>query len=263
MESEGRDVGKYNYSQPVTYAQALKGKTPAQATSREYAPLDWSLVDVAAMIERHTSTKLAGKGHHTQLVGACPFDDCPIDTDGFIVWPGGSTKSTDKSIVHYYCRGCPPDRRSGDLIKLLRLLYPDWTFQRTLIEIGLRDEDGNDAVGPRVAPRVASENVFLSEQLGMLQGYYHDMQIALAKYECPQLYLLSRGMSLEDAQRAGLGYFPTLEETRRKSDDPHVARWAGRLIFPLAGVGSNITFAGRTLLLWQKGMTPEQHKSVI
>lgn len=258
-------MGKY--SKPVTYTRK-QGKSSAQAsepaTKKEYAPLDWTRVDVAAMIERHTSTKLSGKGHHTQLVGACPFDDCTSDTDGFIVWPNGSNRSTDKSVIHYYCRACPEDRRSGDLIKLLRLLYPDWTFQRTLIEIGMRDEEGNETQGPPVEPRAASDSVWLSEQLEMLQGYYHDTQIALAKYERPQLYLLTRGISLDDARAYGIGYFPTIEETRRKADDPHVARWAGRLLFPLSGPrSSSLTFEGRTLMLWQEGMTPEQHKRAI
>lgn len=255
-------MGKY--STPVTYAHK-QGKVPAQATKREYAPLNWTRVDVAAMIERHTSTKLSGKGHHTQLVGACPYPDCSVDDNGFVVWPNGSKQSTEKSMHHFYCRGC---KRSGDLIKLLRDLYPDWTFTRTQVEIGMIDEEGNATQGPP-ASRVASEEeqrraAWLAKQLEMLQAYYHDVQVALAKYERPQKYLLSRGISLDDALRYGLGYFPTIAETRRKADDEHVEKWAGRIIFPLSGPrSSSLTFEGRTLLLWQEGMTPEQHKRAI
>ena len=130
-------MGKY--SQPVNYGRKPYGNTPAQAaTKREYAPLNWSRVDVVAMIERHTSTRLSGKGHHTQLVGACPYPDCSVDENGFIVWPTGSKQSTAKSMRHFYCRGC---KRSGDLIKLLRDLYPDWTFTHTQFEIGTKHKD--------------------------------------------------------------------------------------------------------------------------
>lgn len=251
-----------------------KTNHPARAQTLEFGPLDWSRVDVAAMIERHTETRLSSKEHRTQLVGPCPFyylGMCTGDTDGFVVWPHGSPRSTERSTVHYMCRNCPEDRKSGDLIKLLRLLHPDWTFKRAQIEIGMIDEDGNVPQDLPVSERLMSPEdlayaAWTKEQLEMLLGYYSDFQRAITRYERPQKYLLSRGISLADAQVYGLGYFPTREESGHKIDDQHIKvinKWMGRIIFPLGSQRRDLTFEGRTLELWQEGMSPSEHKKAI
>lgn len=247
------------YSTPIAYQSTRSHSKTAQAGQRaqvkkEYPALDWARVDVASEIERHTSTRLNKKGN-TQLVGSCPFDDCSVDEDGFICWPGMS-----KNGQHFYCRGC---RRSGDLIHLLRELK-GWDFQRTLVEIGMRDEDGQAVHVSKHAskPRSQAEQ-WMSDQLDMLTLYYPEMQKALLTFERPKQYLASRGISLEDAQRYGLGYFPLSDEAGHKVEDPHLKGWFGRLIFPLSAPEKGITFAGRTLQLWQAGMGTAEHKQAI
>lgn len=143
--------GKYPRLNETTPArqQVEQPEKFTDSDDKAYPALDWSRVDVAAAIERHTSTRLRKEGN-TQLVGACPFDDCSVDDDGFICWPNKS-----KHGQHFYCRGCD---RSGDLIKLLRELK-GWTFQQTLIEIGMRDANDNDRPVSRHSSPVGKQNI--------------------------------------------------------------------------------------------------------
>src|SRR5437667_12857296 len=69
-------------------------------------------LDIPAEVERHTNTRLHSVTRGKQYGGACPFEDCPVDRDGFMVWPVLTPRGK-----HYYCRGC---RRSGDILKLVQ-----------------------------------------------------------------------------------------------------------------------------------------------
>ncbi len=88
---------------------------------------DFVHLDIPSVVEQHTSTRLyPGR---TQCSGACPFDDCPGDTDGFIVF-----YELSKQGRHYYCRTC---KRSGDIVKLLQDIKGiSFSEARTLLEIG-------------------------------------------------------------------------------------------------------------------------------
>jgi predicted Fe-S protein YdhL (DUF1289 family)/5S rRNA maturation endonuclease (ribonuclease M5) len=246
-------MGKY--STPAMFKGA-----PARADSRqvkkEYPPIDWARIDVISEIERHTSTRLHKQGK--QWCGACPFEDCSVDEDGFIVFPDLSKRSK-----HYYCRGC---RRTGDLINLLEELR-GWSFLEAMQAIGLL-EDAPDRARrqrPKSPARARQEENERrqAEQINMLRHLYPRMQAALLTYERPRVYLAARGILLEDAARYGLGYIPTMQETG-KAVSNELARWQGRLIFPLTSPGDDgLTFAGRTLELWHPGMSPAQHKAAI
>jgi hypothetical protein len=64
--------------------------------------LNFSYVDVVGAVELYTSTRLRPASRTgKQWVGACPYDDCLVDDDGFVVWPDLTTRGR-----HYYCRGC-------------------------------------------------------------------------------------------------------------------------------------------------------------
>ena len=79
---------------------------------RERLEAAFYTLDIPAEIERHTSTRLHSITRGKQYGGACPFPDCSVDTDGFMVWPVLTPRGK-----HYYCRGC---KRSGDILKLVR-----------------------------------------------------------------------------------------------------------------------------------------------
>src|SRR5438445_11978543 len=80
---------------------------------RERLAAAFLALDIPAEIEHHTSTRLhralkSGK----QYGGACPFEECSVDTDGFMVWTVLRPRGR-----HYYCRGW---KRSGDILKLVQ-----------------------------------------------------------------------------------------------------------------------------------------------
>src|SRR5438270_2134987 len=105
--------------------------------------LDFSSLDIIAEVERHTSTRLhptsrTGK----QFSGACPYDDCSVDTDGFTVWPHLTERG-----CHYYCRGC---RRAGDIVKLIRDIR-GYSFKQALDVLSIASP-----YGPRASSQTFS-----------------------------------------------------------------------------------------------------------
>jgi|SRR5450755_3533243 len=232
-----------SYSTPATFAGQ---KT--KSAKKQYAPLDWSLVDVVSVIEQHSSTRLNGTRSGKQYNGACPFSDCLVDTDGFIVWPDLS-----KHGQHYWCRGCG---RTGDLINLLRELH-GWSFTQAKSVIF-----GSESVAAPGATRCQIEARERQEEVELLRHLYPRMRAAIGQYERPQAYLRERGITLEQAQAYGLGYVPFTSETPDKQPVQGVLnRWQGRIIFPLGDASGELTFAGRTLHRWMRGMSPDQHKA--
>src|SRR5579884_3656255 len=95
-------------------------------------------LDIYTEVEKHTSTRLYPARNGKQANGACPYDDCLADENGFIVW----RELTDKDC-HFYCRQC---RRGGDIVKLVRDTN-GWTFAQAcqaLVIPNPYQEDGDE-----------------------------------------------------------------------------------------------------------------------
>lgn len=92
-----------------------------------------------------------------------------------------------------------------------------------------------------------------------LQAIYGRTKLALRK-DRPRAYLAQRGIDFDLAESYGLGYIPTLADTRNMTNEQVklLGKWFDRIIFP-AGNG----FIGRTLFLWEDGMTEDEHKKAI
>lgn len=239
------------------YSAPAQDKKPAE--KKKYPPVDYSSVDVYSMVELHTSVRLS-KGKKSRN-GRCPYPGCTSTHDSFVVY--ADIEQTDKHI-HYWCRKCG---RTGDLIQLLRDMN-NWTFPEARKELGMLGN--NEQASVRYSSRQAELRKREEEQrkrdreeLEMLRHLYPHMQAALAKYPRPQAYLSERGITLEQALEHGLGYIPFESETGGRGVDPELKRWTGRIIFPLTGEGDGMTFAGRTLALWKRGMSPDEHKKLL
>lgn len=74
-----------------------------------------------------------------------------------------------------------------------------------------------------------------------------------------QTYLAERGIPLEFAERAGMGYIPA---DARLGQTGLSAKWRDRLIFPL-GSPAGVGYIGRALHLWQPGMDEDTHKALL
>jgi len=231
--------------------------------------IDFSALDIVAEMEQHTSTRLhpasrTGK----QWVGACPYDDCSVDTDGFIVWP----QLTERGC-HFHCRGC---LRSGDIIKLIREIK-GLSFSQALDLLGLENpyhagggKGGSLAqlgrAGLPELPRtpLPAISAWSKEELALLTHYYPLMQRTLDSAR-PRAYLAQRGIPLEVAVEMGLGYIPAMSEIEKLGQEDAEGqrlpgKWCDRIIFPLQGYQGEQGFAGRALFLWDPGMDEHEHK---
>lgn len=214
-------------------------------------------LDIPAEVERHTSTKLRpGSRSGKQWVGACPYEDCSVDDNGFMVWPELTTRGR-----HFYCRGC---RRSGDIVKLL-MDIKGYRFPQAceLLEISLTGTTPSAASGARVK-RVAAPTSDQAREREVLQALYHQARGYLA-HKRARAYLAARGVPYELAVALGLAYLPPFSDipSERVNDAIRSMRaWFDRLIFPLtsaAGPG----FTGRALAYWQEGMNEDDHKELL
>ncbi len=79
-----------------------------------------------------------------------------------------------------------------------------------------------------------------------------------------QAYLLTRGISLEGASEAGVGYLPRYLLNAPDMQPHHalLSRWTERLLFPLRSPTGN-GFIGRSLWRWQVGMDENIHKALL
>jgi DNA primase len=215
--------------------------------------LDFSILDIPAEVERHTSTRLhptsrSGK----QFSGACPYDDCSVDTDGFTVWQ----ELTDRGR-HYYCRGC---RRSGDIVRLIRDIK-GFTFKQACEELGLTSPyvpgTGNQTTLPAASTK--RNTPAPSQDCLILRELYPRARLALNQPRV-KAYLAQRGIPYALACELGLAYIPPFDlatDARRALDG-----WQDRIVFPLTsrqGQG----FTGRALALWEPGMDENEHKRLL
>ncbi len=121
-----------------------------------------------------------------------------------------------------------------------------------------------DLLKPR--PRaVTKAEEWQQEERSLLTNLYPRMQAALASSERAQAYLYERAIPLNVAQAAGVVYLPpsALKSPDLQAQQPHVAKWADRLIFPLWASDGRRGYAGRTLRLWKPGMDENEHKRLV
>ncbi len=102
------------------------------------------------------------------------------------------------------------------------------------------------------------------EELAALQAFERPMRASLGHSKRARAYLRERGIPLEVARAAGVGYLePVLFEQLMTADQRELLqRWAERLIFPLnslAGQG----YIGRSLWHWKPGMHENEHKALL
>ncbi len=104
-----------------------------------------SSLNVVGVFQRYTCLSPAS---HTgkQWQGACPFSDCSVDDDGFVVWPVLTARG-----CHYYCRGCG---RAGDVLSFV-CAYEGISRRRACELLGIPyDETSSldDLALPKIAP---------------------------------------------------------------------------------------------------------------
>lgn len=267
-------MGKY--SEKVTFAgQRRRDPAPVSPAGQtepeqeEGKKTNWGeivdkQVDVVQAMMEHAGVVFAKKQDaHSQLRAKCPYPGCTPTNSCLSVWP---TRS--KYGQHYHCRECGA---TGDIIKLLQDVK-GWTFVEVLKQLGIKDQ-GDDQDQGRAAREPEAMEEFrarererrerLAQQLDALRHAYTFglMQANVLKYARPGAYLAERGFTLEQAQHLGIGYIPAPHETGEEANALLWA-WQGRIIFPLTG-RDGLTFAGRTLALWEPGMTPDAHKAAI
>ena len=256
--------------------QALTDEQKQRA--RELLAESFYNLDIFSLVETYTATRLTPMRSGRQATGACPFDDCPGDHDGFIVFP---TLSNQRK--HFFCRTC---HRSGTILDLVKEIR-GVSFAQACELIGIenpykqvRDEQGPGEPRP-VDPRVAAARERRrqqdmrrreqeQEELNTLILLYPRMQALLLKHERPQLYLNERAIPLEVASTLGLAYIPPFDEIHitaksedeRKKQVTFFQQWQDRIIFPLtsrAGAG----FSGRALAAWSPGVDELAHKATL
>src|SRR5882762_588064 len=215
-------------------------------------------IDIPAEVEHHTSTRLhrilkSGK----QYGGACPFEDCSVDSDGFTVWPALTPRGR-----HYYCRGC---KRSGDILKLVQDIK-GLGFSDACKELGIpnpySDEDpGDNFSKPRVKRRVPKAEKWQLDELEYLNILYPRARIALRR-DRARAYLAERTIPFELAQTQELGYIPALSEVTHVTPEiERFSRWCDRIIFPICTPDGTLGYCGRSLYLWTPGMDEDEHKA--
>src|SRR6266568_5050524 len=216
-------------------------------TAKHFAHLD-----IPTEVERHTGTKLRPHSRSgRQWVGACPYQDCSVDDNGFMVWPD----LTDRGR-HYYCRGC---RRAGDLVQLLRDIR-GYSFHQAceVLEI-ISPYHGNGIPVPAL-PRVPRQPPVPGKDCLVLRAIYPRARLAL-KHPRASAYLAARGIPFDLADELGVAYIPPFDAAESE-EQRAIAAWTDRLIFPLsspAGQG----FTGRSLLYWTPGMDEYEHKQLL
>ena len=102
------------------------------------------------------------------------------------------------------------------------------------------------------------------DELAALLSLSRQTRAALVHSKRARAYLYERGIPLEVALTAGVGYLPPdmlyMPELKEKREI--LRRWAERIIFPLtspAGKG----YIGRSLYQWQPGMDENAHRSLL
>lgn len=207
-------------------------------------------LDIPAEVERHTNTRLSRPDSKKQFNGACPYDDCSADSNGFIVFP----ELTERGY-HFHCRQC---KRTGDILDLIRDIK-GLNFSQACRELGIPNpykEDGDIDDVPHVSKRAPNVSERQKEELRVLHAVYPHAQLALQN-ERARAYLAERSIPFELAQEYGLGYIPD----RAGGIDEKFSKWLDRIIFPVFTPSGEVGYCGRSLFLWAPGMDEDTHKA--
>jgi len=211
---------------------------------------DFVHLDIPTEIERHTSTRLHPTGK--QWIGACPFDDCSVDHDGFIVW---DELARSKNKRHYYCRGC---NRSGNIVKLLQEINEiDFYEACKLLQIG----DPEAMSKPRPKRPKSNMEIWDEKQVAWLNEHYGAFTYYATSHPNAVAYFAQRCIPLDVVAELGIGYIPAIDKSAAQTNPEgwKMRYWSDRIIFPLPGHG----FRGRTLFKWEPGMSESDHKAAI
>ena len=225
---------------------------------RERLEAAFYTLDIPAEIERHTSTRLHSITRGKQYGGACPFPDCSVDTDGFMVWPVLTPRGK-----HYYCRGC---KRSGDILKLVRDIK-GLGFSDACQALGIPNPYFDNESGPihskplakRRTPEASKRQL---DELAYLNSLYSRGGLALQR-DRARAYLAERAVPFELAESTGTEVvIPALSEVAHVTPEiERFSRWCDRIIFPIRTPDGSLGYCGRSLFLWEPGMDEDEHKA--
>jgi DNA primase len=234
----------------------MKNTVIAPEMVRERLEAAFYALDIPAEIERHTNTRLHSVTRGKQYGGACPFEDCSVDSDGFSVWPELTSRGR-----HYYCRGC---QRSGDIVKLVQDIK-GLGFSDACKELGIPnpylDDQDSTAVSRTPARRAVKAEQWQLDELQYLNNVYPRTKLALQR-DRARAYLAERSIPFELADAQGLGYIPALSEVSHVTPEiERFRRWCDRIIFPILTPKGDRGYCGRTLFLWEPGMDEDEHKA--
>lgn len=226
---------------------------------RERLEAAYCMLDIPTEVERHTSTRLHSVTRGKQYGGACPFEDCSVDTDGFMVWPVLTPRGK-----HYHCRGC---KRSGDILKLVQSIK-GLGFSDACKELGIPNpyldgDSGSILPNSQVKRRVQKAEQWQLDELAYLNNVYPRAKLALHR-DRARAYLAERAIPFELAKGQELGYIPALSEVEHVTPElKRFQRWCDRIIFPILTPKGERGYCGRSLFLWEPGMDEDEHKKQI
>jgi hypothetical protein len=231
-------------------------KTIIPEMVRERLEAAYYTLDIPTEVERHTSTRLHSVTRGKQYGGACPYPDCIVDTDGFMVWPVLTPRGK-----HYHCRGC---KRSGDILKLIQdirgLGFSDACKELGIPNPYLDDDSASILQNSQVRRRVQKAEQWQLDELAYLNNVYPRAKLALQR-DRARAYLSERAIPFDLAEAQGLGYIPALSEVSHPTPElERFRRWCNRIIFPILTPKGEIGYCGRSLFLWEPGMDEDEHK---
>ncbi len=119
-------------------------------------------------------------------------------------------------------------------------------------------------VQPLLLPLPKAIPAWQQQELHILCALDGQMRWALARSQRAQLYLRGRGIPLQTALEAGVGYLPSalLNRPEMRKEREVLHRWVDRLLFPLNSPFGR-GYIGRSLWHWQPGMNETIHKALL
>ena len=119
-------------------------------------------------------------------------------------------------------------------------------------------------VQPLLLPLPKAIPTWQQQELHILQALDEQMRWALAHSQRAQLYLRGRGIPLQTALDAGVGYLPStlFNRAEMRTKREVLRRWVDRMLFPLNSPFGR-GYIGRSLWHWQPGMNETIHKALL
>ncbi len=119
-------------------------------------------------------------------------------------------------------------------------------------------------VQPLLLPLPKTIPAWQQEELHMLRDLDRQMCWAMAHSQRAQLYLHERGIPLQTALEAGVGYLPStlFNSLEIGKERESLLRWVDRILFPLNSPFGR-GYIGRSLWHWQPGMNETMHKALL